>query len=401
MLDFDLAQQRLAQGAHPITGTDVVELAQASGRVLADTVIAGVDLPPGDNSAMDGYALRFGDVADGVPMPIQQRCFAGELPAALIPGQATRVFTGALIPAGADTVVMQENAEEADGFVRFTQAPRAGQHVRLRGEDIAAGQPLLGAGTLIGPAHVALLASQGLADVEVVKRLRVGILTTGDELVAPGQPRAAQQIYNSNAAMLGALIESMGAHVAHALHARDDAQALRDAFESLLADCDIVLSVGGVSVGERDLVKPVLESLGGDLALWKVRMKPGKPMALAHVRGKPVVCLPGNPGSVFAVFTVMVTPLIRRMQGRAEVFPVVARIPLRTDRTLHEGREVFLRVRYVLNEHGVAELIPYGSQGAGNISAMPGANGLARLAADVAVSDGDRVAYYDLQRWLV
>lgn len=401
MLDFDLAQQRLAQGAHPITGTDAVELRHASGRVLADTVIAGVDLPPGNNSAMDGYALRYVDFVDGASMPIQQRCFAGDLPAALIAGQATRVFTGALIPEGADTVVMQEDAIEADGLVRFTRAPRANQHVRLRGEDISAGQPLLGAGTLMGPAHIALLASQGLAEVRVVKPLRVGILTTGDELVAPGQARAAQQIYNSNAAMLAALVESMGAQVCRALHARDEAHALRDAFESLLADCDLVLSVGGVSVGERDLVKPVLESLGGDLALWKVRMKPGKPMALAHVHGKPVVCLPGNPGSVFAVFTVMVTPLIRRMQGRTEVFPVVARIPLRTDRTLQEGREVFLRVRYVLNDEGVAELIPYGSQGAGNISAMPGANGLARLAADVAVSDRDRVAYYDLQRWLV
>jgi molybdopterin molybdotransferase len=285
--------------------------------------------------------------------------------------------------------------------VRFTEAPRCGQHVRLRGEDIAAGEPLLETGTRIGAAHIALLASQGLARVRVFERLRVGILTTGDELVAPGQPRAAQQIYNSNAAMLAALVEGMGAHAAHVLHAHDDVQALREALTSLLADCDLVLSVGGVSVGERDLVKPALESLGGDLALWKVRMKPGKPMALAHVCGKPVVCLPGNPGSVFAVFTVMVTPLIRRMQGRSEVFPVVTRIPLRLDRTLHESREVFLRVRFELNDDGLAELIPYGSQGAGNIASMPGANGLARIAADVTVADGDPVAYYDLQRWLV
>lgn len=401
MLDFEIAQQRLAQGARPVTGTTSIGLSEASGRVLAETIIAGVDLPPGDNSAMDGYAIRYCDFASDVTLPIQQRCFAGDMPAPLIAGQATRVFTGSLIPEGADTVVMQEYAVEQDGGVRFTEPPRSGQHVRLRGEDIAAGQPLLDVGTRISPAHIALLASQGIAEVRVFDRLRVGILTTGDELVAPGQPRAPQQIFNSNAAMLAALVEGMGAQAAEVVHAADDEQALREALSSLVAQCDLVLTVGGVSVGERDLIKPVLESLGGDLALWKVRMKPGKPMALAHVNGKPVVCLPGNPGSVYAVFTVMVTPLIRRMQGRAEVFPLVARIPLRTERTLHEAREVFLRVRYVLNDQGIAELIPYGSQGAGNIGAMPGANGLARLAADVAVSDRDRVAYYDLQRWLV
>ncbi|CAM2152819.1 Molybdopterin molybdenumtransferase [Pararobbsia alpina] len=401
MLDFEIAQQRLAQGARPVTGTTSIGLSEASGRVLAETIIAGVDLPPGDNSAMDGYAIRYCDFASDVSLPIQQRCFAGDMPAPLIAGQATRVFTGSLIPEGADTVVMQEYAVEQDGGVRFTEAPRSGQHVRLRGEDIAAGQPLLDVGTRISPAHIALLASQGIAEVRVFDRLRVGILTTGDELVAPGQLRAPQQIFNSNAAMLAALVEGMGAQAAEVVHAADDEQALREALSSLVAQCDLVLTVGGVSVGERDLIKPVLESLGGDLALWKVRMKPGKPMALAHVNGKPVVCLPGNPGSVYAVFTVMVTPLIRRMQGRAEVFPLVARIPLRTERTLHEAREVFLRVRYVLNDQGIAELLPYGSQGAGNIGAMPGANGLARLAADVAVSDRDRVAYYDLQRWLV
>ncbi|RKP55709.1 gephyrin-like molybdotransferase Glp [Pararobbsia silviterrae] len=400
MLDFDLAQQRLVEDAPLITRTERVSLAQARGRVLAQTVVAGVDLPPGDNSAMDGYALRYIDYADARAMPIQQRCYAGDAPAPLIAGQATRVFTGSLVPAGADTVVMQEHAVERDGQVTFTEAPRNGQHVRLRGEDIRTGQVLLRAGTLIGPAHIALIASQGLASVEVFERLRVGILTTGDELVAPGEPRTAQQIYNSNAAMLAALVEGMGAQVAHLMHARDTETALRDAFASLIAGCDLVLSVGGVSVGDRDLVKPVLESLGGNLALWKVRMKPGKPMALARVGGKPVVCLPGNPGSVFAVFVVMVTPLIRRMQARDTVFPIVSNLPLRTARTLDESREVFLRVAYQLDTHGAGELIPYGSQGAGNIGTMIGASGLARLAAGVPIADRDLVAYYDLERWL-
>jgi molybdopterin molybdotransferase len=400
MLDFTHAQQRLADGAAALTQTETVPLMAATGRILAKALVAGVDLPPGDNSAMDGYALRFADYRDGQPMPVQQKAYAGEMPQALVAGQATRVFTGSLVPAGADTVVMQEYAREQDGQVEFLETLRPRQHVRLKGEDISIGQALLAAGTLLEPTHIALLASQGLDRIEVFSRLRIGILTTGDELVSPGQPRDVQQIYNSNAALLAALVEGMGAQATRVLHARDDLDSLRSAFRTLLSDCDLVLSVGGVSVGERDLVKPVLESLGGDLTLWKVRMKPGKPMALAHVGGKPVVCLPGNPGSVFAVFTVMVTPLIRRMQGRAQVFALVSRIPLRTRQTLEEGREVFLRVQYSLNPEGIAELIPYGSQGAGNVSTMPAASGLARLAAGVAVNDGDRVAYYDLQRWL-
>ncbi len=349
---------------------------------------------------MDGYAIRFADYRPGRPLPVSQRVFAGELPQALPPGHAARVFTGTLMPPGADTVVMQEYAREHEGQVEFLEAPAPCRHVRRRGEDIASGQALLEAGTMLGPAHIALLASQGHDRVSVFARLRVGILTTGDELVVPGEPRAAQQIYNSNAPLLTALVTRMGAQVTRALHARDDIDSLRAAFEQLLAECDLVLSVGGVSVGERDLVKPVLASLGGDLTLWKVRMKPGKPMALAHVGGKPVVCLPGNPGSVFAVFTIMVTPLFRRMQGRTEVFPLVSHLPLRTARTLHEEREVFLRVQLNLNAAGMAELVPYGSQGAGNIGTMPAADGLARLAAGVAVGDGDPVGYYDLRRWL-
>ena len=401
MLDFDLAQQRLVQCAEPVNATTIVGLAQASTRVLAESLVASVDLPPADNSAMDGYALRFADFVQGESMPIQQRCYAGALPAPLVAGSATRVFTGSLIPHGADTVVMQEHASEQNDRVDFAETPREGKHIRWRGEDVSAGQALLAGGTRIGPAHIALIASQGINAVRVFERLRVGILTTGDELVAPGEPRAAQQIYNSNAVMLAALVEGMGASTAQVRHARDDVDALRSALTELTDQCDLVLTVGGVSVGERDLIKPVLESLGGELALWKVRMKPGKPMALAQIGDTPVVCLPGNPGSVYAVFTVMVTPLIRRMQGRTDVFPTVAHLPLRTPHALLEPREVFVRVRLTLDSNGTAELVPYGSQGAGNISAMPGAQGLARLAADTPVSDRSHVAYYDFQHWLL
>jgi len=400
LLDFDRAQALLAQAAKPLDRLQLVTLADAVGRVLAVDMSATLDLPPADNSAMDGYAIRYADYQPDVVLPIQQRSYAGDMPQPQLPGQATRLFTGSLIPAGADTVVIQENTREADGQVQILQAPAAGQFVRKRGMDTTAGQPLLAAGTLLEAAHIALLASQGLTHVQVVDRLRVGILTTGDELVPPGAERAAQQIYNCNGPMLAALVQKTGAHAVHVLHARDNEPDLRAAVRTILADCDLLLSIGGVSVGEKDLVKPVLESLGGKLALWKVRMKPGKPVALAHIDGKPVVCLPGNPVSVYAVYAMLVSPLVRRMQGRAVLFPPVGAAPLRTERPRQDSREEFLRVQWRQEPGEAPELVPYPNQDSSVISSMPWATGLARLPAGVPVQDGDTVPYYDVAHWL-
>lgn len=400
MLDFDQAQTLLANAAGPLQRTEEASLLAAPGRVLAADLDATVDIPPADNSAMDGYALRLADWNPHVRLPVQQRCYAGDVPEPLKPGHAIRLFTGSLIPDGADVVVMQEDAIEADGQVQISREPQPGQHIRRRGEDTLAGAPLLRAGTLLQAAHVALLASQGLAAVPVYGQLRVGILTTGDELVLPGQPRATQQIYNSNGPMLAALVRGMGALPVHVLHARDTEADLLAAFTTLVADCDLVLSVGGVSVGERDLVKPALAALGGELSLWKVRMKPGKPVALAQIDGKPVVSLPGNPVSVYAVYAMLVSPLVRRMQGRADIFPPVSQLPLRTEQPRQDEREEFLRVQRRVSADGSGELVPYGHQGSGVISSLPWATGLARLPADVPVHDKDRVPYYDLRHWL-
>ncbi|ALM84768.1 gephyrin-like molybdotransferase Glp [Bordetella sp. N] len=406
MLEFDDAQQQLAQGAAAPTRSTRVPLYQAAGLVLATDLTAALDLPPGDNSAMDGYALRYEDyaAAGATPrLPVQQIVYAGQEPAAQVPGQLTRLFTGSLMPAGADTVIMQEDTrsggDKAGGLVELLAEPKPGQHVRRRGEDVAAGQPLLSAGTRLDAAHIALLASQGLAEVTVHPAVRVGILTTGDELVAPGAPRSNHQIYNSNGVMLATLVNGMGGRATHVLHARDDEASLQDALRTLTDECDLVLSVGGVSVGDKDLVKPALESLGGTLALWKVRMKPGKPVAMAHVNGKPVVCLPGNPVSAYAVFTVLVTPLLRRMQGRTELFPQVSFLTLRTPKPRHDAREEFLRVRRVVNPGSVGELEVFDRQSSGVMSSLPWATGLARIPAGVPIYDGEKVAYYDFRHW--
>ncbi len=398
MMEFDQAQAQLAEAAGALTRRETLPLAQLAGRVLAQDLQAALDLPPADNSAMDGYALRAADYAAGRKLPLMaERIYAGVAPQPLPPGHVARLFTGSLMPDGADTVIMQEDAHEADGSVTFRQAPTPGQHIRRRGEDTRAGEPLIAAGTVLHAAHIALLASQGIDQAQVYARLRVGILTTGDELVAPGQPRALQQIYNSNGAMLAALACGMGAEAPLVLHALDNEASLTQAFEQLLQECDLVLSVGGVSVGERDLVKPVLESMGASLVLWKVRMKPGKPVALAQARGKPVVCLPGNPVSAFSVFTVLVSPLVRRMQGRHDLFPATPLVALRTERTRRDGREEFLRVQYRCGE--TPELHAYRNQSSGVMSSLPWADGLARLPYDTDIPDGTLVRYYDYHLW--
>ncbi|OZI62345.1 molybdopterin molybdotransferase MoeA [Bordetella genomosp. 11] len=400
MLEFDDAQTRLANGAPRPQAATETALRDAAGLVLARDLTATLDLPSADNSAMDGYALRYEDCREGVALPIDQIVYAGHAPQPLQPGHAARLFTGSLMPAGADTVIMQEDTREADGKLEIARAPRQGQHVRRRGEDTAAGSPLLAAGTRIGPAQIALLASQGIARVTVHPAVRVGILTTGDELVAPGEARAPHQIYNSNGAMMAALVEGMAAQATQILHAQDNEAALKSAFQALARDCDLILSIGGVSVGDKDLVKPVLESLGATLDLWRVRMKPGKPVAMAHVDGKPVVCLPGNPVSAFAVFTVLVSPLLRRMQGRRDLFPQVSMLTLRTDTPRHDSREEFLRVRREVDNGGVGQLQAFDRQSSGVLSSLPWATGLARIPAGQTVYDGEKVAYYDFKHWL-
>lgn len=400
MLDFDEAQSRLAAAGTPPNITETCPLHQARGRVLAQTLYATLDLPPADNSAMDGYAIRHADYAAGQPLPVQQRCYAGVMPEPLQPGKSIRLFTGSLIPAGADTVVMQEDGSETDNALLINHLPPKGSHVRHQGEDVTKGDQLFPKGTLLQAAELALLASQGYAELPVYPRLKLGLLTTGDELVTPGQPRQDEHIFNSNAPMLAALAADMGLEVVHVLHAADTAEALDEAFKTMLQDCDLIVTVGGVSVGEKDLVKPAIESLGGTMDLWRVRMKPGKPVALARIQGKPVVCLPGNPVSAYAVFTVLITPLVRTMQGRAVVFPPVQYGRMHTDRPFNETREEFLRVQAQFNDQGLPQLIPYAQQGSGVISSLPWATGFARIPANTTVEGGAVVRYYDLKHWL-
>src|SRR5690606_13202848 len=259
---------------------------------------------------------------------------------------------------------------------------------------------LFTAGTVLGGGEIGVLAAQGLREVAVYRRLRVGVLTTGDEVIEPDQLLQPHQVYNSNRPILASLVQGIGAELSLAVHANDDEAELSAALTQLAACSDIVLTAGGVSVGERDLVKPVLESLGGELELWKVRMKPGKPVALGRVGTVPVVCLPGNPVSVFAVFTVLVSPMLRRMQGRAALLPSTATAVLPTPVTQCASREHFSRVQARTTEAGLLEVVPHRGQSSGIMNALPWADGLARIPAGASLGDGERVRYYAFANWL-
>lgn len=402
MLSFDQAQKLLIDSVNSANKTESIPLNKCYGRILANPIVASIDLPPADNSAMDGYAIRFSDYVDGKFLPIQQHCYAGDTPQDLKPNQAIRLFTGSIMPAGADTVVMQEYATigTIDGVesVCFSQA-RNGANVRKQGEDVAIGKTIVDAGTTLGAGEIALIASQGIDTVDVYQKLSVGILTTGDELVQPGQSRLPEQIYNSNSPMLASMLEKMGANVTHNIHAPDTKDAMTQAFNTLIDECDLVISVGGVSVGDKDLVKPTIESLGGSLDLWRVSMKPGKPVALASARNKPIVCLPGNPVSAYVVFIVLVSPMVRKMQGHANLIPAISYAKIDTDRQFKGSRDDFIRVQATYNDDGSCSVKPYNEQGSAIISAISWASGIARIPANAAINNNDLVAYYDFKHW--
>lgn len=400
MLDFDTAQDRLLQAAVRPTRSESVPLNEALGRIVATTVQATIDIPPADNSAMDGYAIRFADyqTADG-GLPIQQRCYAGDIPEALEAGKAIRLFTGSLMPAGADTVVMQEHCIEDNNVVHIQTAPVQGSHVRYRGEDMGQDKTIILKGKTLNAGHIAMLASQGITEVAVYPIPKIGILTTGDELTEPGNVLQEGQIYNSNAPMLAALVKQLNAQVHLTLHAKDTLEDITQALTALSSECDLVLTVGGVSVGDKDLVKPAIEQLGGEVNLWKVRMKPGKPVTLAHIGHTPIVGLPGNPVSSFAVFVLMVSPMIRVLQGRRHALPRVFYGKLDSNTVFEGSREEFLRVQARPEVDGFLYLHPHPQQGSAIINSLGWATGLARIPANQKVGFGDTIAYYDLRHW--
>lgn len=356
----------------PVPSIEYVDLGDALGRVLAEPVQADVDVPSFDNSAMDGYAVRAADLPG--TLTVSQRIPAGAPAEALQPGTAARIFTGAMMPLGADTVVMQEDAQQNGSQVTFLGCITQGQHVRYRGADITAHSDVLPVGQLLTPQDLGLAASVGLRQLPVYRRLRVAIMTSGDELVEPGSPLKAWQIYNSNSPQLAAQLALLGVEVVNHGALPDDPEVIGAALERAAAAADCLITCGGVSVGEEDHVRGQIEARG-ELKLWKLAIKPGKPLAFGQVCGRPVFGLPGNPVSAWATFGLVVKPWLLRAQGAHNAGP--RRLTAEAGFAVSKPgtREEYLRVNVTEQGRLRAELC--GDQSSGVLSSVSRANALA------------------------
>ncbi|MEH3144795.1 MAG: molybdopterin molybdotransferase MoeA [Methylobacterium frigidaeris] len=395
VLSVEAAAALIAGQVPVVAGTEMVGLARADGRIAAADVVAGTALPPFDNSAVDGYAVRFADLDPGGPtrLPVAARLAAGAAPTGLTPGTACRIFTGAPMPSGADTVFMQEDVRLADGMVTLPPGLAPGANRRSAGEDLPAGAVAVPAGRRLRPVDLALAAAAGHASLSVRRPLRVAVFSTGNELAEPGQPLAPGAIADSNRFLLAALLRRLGAAVSDLGIVRDDPALLPGRLLAAARDHDVVLTSGGVSVGEEDHVKAAVETVGR-LTLWRVAIKPGRPLAVGRIGAAAFVGLPGNPVAAYVTLLVVVRPLLARLAGETYLPPVphVTRAAFRYAKKA--GRREFLRVGLRRGEGGAIESVREPAGGAA-LAALAGSDGLADLPeAATCIREGDPVAVY-------
>ncbi len=401
LIAYDEALKSLVERVLPTTKIVSRPLLQALGDVLAQDLSAAIDVPSADNSAMDGYALntRALSASGETVLPVSLRIAAGEAGTMLASGTAARIFTGALLPSGADTVIMQEQVRLVGNTIRFERKPARGENIRLAGNDIRRGDTILSKGCRLRPQELGIAASIGLQTLPVFERTRVGIFFTGDELVEPGQELGPGKIYDSNRYTLHGLLQSMGCEIVDCGLVGDTLQATKAAMLDASQRADLVVTCGGVSVGEEDHVRVAIEQLG-DLHLWRLRIKPGKPLAFGNINQTPFVGLPGNPVSVFATFLLFVCPLIKTLQGRPWEKPVVAPVVAGFDWPKPDSRREFLRARLEYND--ACELVAriYPNQDSGVLTSTVWAQGFVDIAEGQTVNIGDRVDYLSFEQIL-
>jgi molybdopterin molybdotransferase len=398
---LDDALADLLARARPLPSTEEIATYEADGRVLAEDLVSGLQVPPQDNSSMDGYAVRCAEIADeGVVLPVSQRIAAGQSGVPLQPGTAARIFTGAPVPQGADAIVIQEDTEPVgEQVVRILRVPDSGQWIRRSGEDVQRGAVVLHRGHRFDPAACGLAAAIGRDKVLVARRPKVAMFSTGDELVMPGTIAPEQMrpgaIYNSNRFFLRQLLARCGCEVSDLGIVPDRRDATVAALRSAASANDVILTSGGVSVGEEDHIKPAVQQLGS-LDLWQVAMKPGKPFAYGTVGGSHFIGLPGNPVSSFVTFLLLVRPFLLQLQGATALQPPAVRLPAHFAWQRPDRRREFLRVRR--NASGGLDL--FANQSSGVLTSTVWADGLVDNPANQAIQPGDQVRFLPLSEML-
>jgi len=394
LMSVEDALALMLAGAHAVREVETVETAAAPGRVLAGPVTSTLDVPPLDNTAMDGYAVRAADCASGAArLRVAQRIPAGAVGQPLAPGTAARIFTGAPVPPGADAVVPQEQTEADGDHVVVKHAPAPGEWIRRAGEDIRAGAEILAAGTRLRAQEVGLAASVGLARLPVRRRVRAALFSTGNELVMPGEPLPPGAIYNSNRFTLAGLLRGLGCDVVDLGIVPDTLAATRDAIRRAAAAADVIVTSGGVSVGEEDHLKPAVEA-EGRLDMWRIAMKPGRPLAFGAVRRPDgseasFLGLPGNPVSSFVTFVLLVRPFVLKAAGATRLAPLAFALRADFDWPKPDARREFLRAR--VNADGGLDVFP--NQSSGVLTSTVWGDGLVDNPGNRPIARGDMVRF--------
>jgi molybdopterin molybdotransferase len=395
LLSISAALRRIAADVPCVAATEHVPLWESDGRILAEDLIAPVDLPPFANAAVDGYAVRFSDLAETAVLPTMGRLAAGEPATDLLPrGTARRIFTGAALPPGADTVFMQEDVQiGADGCVHFPPGLRAGANTRPRGEDLARGTRALPRGRRLRPQDLALAAALGVQRLRVYNPIRVALFSTGDELVEPGAPIGPAQRYDSNRVLLAALVGRAGAQTRNLGILPDRQDTIADALAEAAQDSDMILTSGGVSTGDEDHVKAAVESVGR-LTFWRLAIKPGRPVAMGTVRGVPFVGLPGNPVAAFITFAHVARALIAALSGAPFEAPPTLRVRADFHYRKKAGRREYVRVRLLSGPDGEPRACKHNVDGAGILTSLTETCGIVELGEPVTeVTPGQSVGY--------
>nr|VFK41774.1 MAG: molybdopterin molybdotransferase [Candidatus Kentron sp. TC] len=391
------ARSFLLERAHPVTDIERIDTAHGLGRALAKTISSSIDVPGYDNSAMDGYAIRSRDIttANGeTRLAIRGRIAAGdeEFPEPDLAGQAVRIFTGAPLPNGCDTVVMQENCRVEGHTVAIMGPVSPGMNVRYRGNDIRIGAPTLSAGTRLRPQMLGIAAAMGLSTLPVFRRLRVALLSSGNEIVQPGAPLGPGQCYDANRYTLFGLLADLGCEISDLGTIPDDFTATQEALRHAARQADVVITSGGVSVGEEDHIKQAVESIGR-LDLWRISVKPGKPLAYGRISDADFIGLPGNPVSVLVAFCLFVRPMLLKRQGASPSFPIPRSAIADFTWSRPGNRREYARARLTSDGDGDPKVILFDRQGSDVLSSTVWADGLVEIPANTVLASGDRVAY--------